>query len=50
MGARFTEMSFLQDPTRTVLSVDRVKFNTGLDETFFTPEELGKIGPSEAGA
>jgi len=48
-GARHTEMNSVQDGTRTVLSIDQVKFNTGLDEKLFTPEELDKIGPSEAG-
>ncbi len=44
-GARHTEMSSVQDATRTVLTIDQVKFNTGLNEKLFTPEELGEIGP-----
>jgi outer membrane lipoprotein-sorting protein len=48
-GARHTEMSSVQDATRTVLTIDQVNFNTGLDEKLFTPEGLGQIGPSEGG-
>lgn len=47
-GARHTEMSSVQDPTRTVLTIDQVKFNTGLDENLFTPENLEKSAPSKA--
>jgi outer membrane lipoprotein-sorting protein len=46
-GARHTEMSSVQDATRTVLTIDQVKFNTGLDEKLFEPEKLGEIDPSE---
>jgi hypothetical protein len=48
-GARHTEMSSVQDGTRTVLTIDQVKFNTGLDEKLFAPEALGQIDPSEGG-
>ena len=48
-GARHTEMSSVQDATRTVLTIDQAKFNTGLDEKLFTPEYLEKSGPPEAG-
>jgi hypothetical protein len=47
-GARRTDMSSVQNATRTVLSIDQVKFDTGLDEKLFSPEALEKIGPSEA--
>jgi hypothetical protein len=46
-GARHTEMSSVQDATRTVLTVDEVKFNKGLDEKLFTPEALEETHPSE---
>ena len=39
-GARRTEMASVQDGTRTVLTIDQVKFNTALDENLFTPEAL----------
>jgi len=39
-GARHTEMRTLQDGTRTVFSIDEVKFNTHLDENLFTPEGI----------
>jgi outer membrane lipoprotein-sorting protein len=39
-GARHTEMSSVQDATRTVLTIDGVKINTGLNEKLFTPEGL----------
>ena len=45
-GARHTEMSSVQDATRTVLTSDQVKLNTGLDEMLFTPEHLEAAGPS----
>jgi hypothetical protein len=41
-GARHTEMSTVQDGTRTVLNIDEVKFNTGLDEKLFTPQGLAE--------
>jgi len=46
-GARHTEISSVQEATRTVLTVDQVKLNTGLDEKLFTPEQLEKSGPPE---
>ena len=45
-GARHTEMRTLQDGTRTVLTIDEVKFNTNPDEKLFTPEGLAEaLGP-----
>jgi hypothetical protein len=46
-GARHTEMSSVQDATRTVLTIDEVKFNKGLDEKLFTPEGLEERHPQE---
>ncbi len=40
-GARHVEMRSVEDKTRTVLTVDEVKFNQHLDEKMFTPEGLG---------
>ena len=48
-GARHTEMSSVLEATRTVLTIDQVKFNTGLDEKLFTPEQLEEIGSSGSG-
>jgi hypothetical protein len=39
-GARHMEMSSVQDGTRTVLTIEEVKFNTNLDEKLFTPQGL----------
>jgi hypothetical protein len=39
-GARHLEMSSLQDGTRTVLSIEEVRFDTNLDEHLFTPQGL----------
>ena len=39
-GARHTEMRTIQDGTRTVLTIDEVKFNTKPDEKLFTPQTL----------
>jgi hypothetical protein len=39
-GARRTEMSTVEGGTRTVLTIDSVKFNTHPDEKLFTPEGL----------
>jgi Outer membrane lipoprotein-sorting protein len=47
-GARHTEMRTLQDGTRTVLTIDEVKFNTKPDEKLFTPQ--GMAGALGAGA
>ena len=41
-GARRTVMSSVQEATRTVLTIDEAKFNTGLNETLFTPEGLAQ--------
>jgi hypothetical protein len=44
-GARHTEMRTLADGTRTVLTIDSVKFNTKPDEKLFTPQGLaGALG------
>jgi hypothetical protein len=48
-GARHTEMDSVQEGTRTVLTIDQVKFNAGLDEKLFTPEQLGKTDPATTG-
>jgi hypothetical protein len=42
-GARRTEMRSVELGTRTVLTIDQVKFNTGLDESLFTPDGLAKM-------
>jgi Outer membrane lipoprotein-sorting protein len=39
-GARHTEMRTVQDGTRTVLTIDEVKFNTNPDEKLFAPQGL----------
>jgi hypothetical protein len=39
-GARHTEMRSIVDGTRTVLTINEVKFNTKPDEKLFTPEGL----------
>lgn len=41
-GARKTEMRTLADGTKTVLTIDEVHLNTGLDESLFTPDALEK--------
>lgn len=41
-GARHTEMRTAPAGTRTVLTIDEVKFNTRPDESLFTPEGLPK--------
>lgn len=44
-GARHTEMRTVADGTRTVLTIDSVKFNTKPDEALFTPQGLaGALG------
>jgi hypothetical protein len=45
-GARHTEMRTLLDGTRTVLTIDDVKFNTKPDEKLFTPQGLAEAGGS----
>jgi outer membrane lipoprotein-sorting protein len=39
-GARHTEVQTVRDGTRTVLSINELKFNVGLDEQQFTPQAL----------
>lgn len=48
-GARRTEMRTPSDGTRTVLTIDEVKFNLKPDETLFTPEGLSKASSLKAG-
>jgi len=48
-GARHTEMSTVQDGTRTVLSIEEVKFNARLDEKLFTPQGLAEASATKAG-
>ena len=43
-GARHTEMRTVADGTRTVLTIDSVKFNTKPDEKLFTPDGLKDAG------
>jgi outer membrane lipoprotein-sorting protein len=40
-GARHVEMRSVEEKTRTVLTIDEVKFNQHLDDKMFTPEGLG---------
>jgi hypothetical protein len=47
-GARHLEMRSVQEGTRTVLSIDRVRFNTHMDANLFTPEALAKAQSLEA--
>jgi hypothetical protein len=47
-GARHTEMRTIPDGTRTVLTIDSVKFNTKPDEKLFTPQGLsGALGAAK---
>ena len=41
-GARKTEMRSLLEGTKSVLTIDEIHLNTGLDATLFTPEALEK--------
>ena len=41
-GARKTEMHSLLEGTKSVLTVDEIHLNTGLDAALFTPEALEK--------
>src|ERR1700674_84186 len=41
-GARKTEMRSLLEGTKSVLTIDEIHLNTGLDATVFTPEALEK--------
>ena len=45
-GARHTEMRTVPDGTRTVLTIDEVKFNIKSDEKLFTPEGLSAASAS----
>ncbi|MGO9640215.1 MAG: outer membrane lipoprotein-sorting protein [Candidatus Acidiferrales bacterium] len=40
-GARRVEVQTVPDGTRTVLTIDEARFNTGLSEELFTPNGLG---------
>jgi len=42
-GARHTEMRTPADGTRTVLTINAVKFNSKLDEKLFTPQEMANV-------
>jgi hypothetical protein len=46
-GARRTEMITVADGTRTVLTIDEVKFNLKIDQGLFTPETLATPGDPE---
>jgi outer membrane lipoprotein-sorting protein len=51
-GARRTEMRTVPDGTKTVLTIDEIHLNTGLDDAQFTPDALerGSQGkPGDAG-
>jgi outer membrane lipoprotein-sorting protein len=48
-GARKTEMRTVPDGTKTVLTIDEIHFNTGLDESLFTPEALEKAPQEKPG-
>lgn len=49
-GARRTEMRTIPEGTKTVLTIDEIHFNTGLDEALFTPEALEKNPQEKPGA
>lgn len=42
-GARHTEMRTVADGTRTVLTINGVKFNTKPDEKLFTPQGMAEV-------
>lgn len=46
-GARKLEISSPLENTRTVLTIDGVRMNTGLREDMFTPEALEKMPPAK---
>lgn len=48
-GARHTEMRTLAEGTRTVLTINSVKFNTKPDEKLFTPEGMAAVAGKSAG-
>ena len=39
-GTRKVEMRTIPEGTKTVLTIDAIRFNTGLDESLFTPEAM----------
>jgi hypothetical protein len=41
-GARRVEMHTVAENTKTVLTIDEVRFNTGLEDALFTPEGMSK--------
>jgi hypothetical protein len=48
-GARHTEMRTLADGTRTVLTINGIKFNTKPDEKLFTPQGMAGVLGTSAG-
>jgi hypothetical protein len=49
-GARHTEVQTLREGTRTILSINDVQLNTGLNENLFTPQALeAAAAPKTAG-
>jgi len=48
-GARHTEMRTVADGTRTVLTINGVKFNTKPDEKLFTPQGMAEVLGNSAG-
>jgi len=46
-GARHVEMRSVEDKTRTILTIDEVRFNQHLDDKMFTPEGLGSAAPQK---
>lgn len=48
-GARHTEMRSVADGTRTVLTINGVKFNTKPDEKLFTPQGMAEVLGNSAG-
>jgi hypothetical protein len=48
-GARHTEMRTVADGTRTVLTINGVKFNAKPDEKLFTPQGMAGVLETSAG-
>ena len=48
-GARRTEMRTVPDGTKSLLTIDELHLNTGLDEALFTPEALEKNPQEKSG-
>jgi outer membrane lipoprotein-sorting protein len=48
-GARKTEMRTVPEGTKSVLTIDEIHLNTGLDEALFTPEALEKTPQPKSG-